>query len=367
MKPKEYSFSIEGNSVPIKANFQIKEILTNIINDLLPDQLFLMSDENVAQDYDVKRWLKDVQAPINQIILKPGEKEKSLECLSSILFSTEELGLNSQSVLIIVGGGNVGNLGGLVAGLLCRGIPFIHIPTSLVAQLDSAIGAKQSVNGHRGKNYFGLYHPPKAVLVNPLFLTTLPTSEIQSGLVEALKHGFCQSAELVDLVKRFVNCDWKMNLSMLWDILNMTISLKIEYMNIDPYESDPKQFLELGHKVGHALEQLSKGELSHGFCVAFGMVAECLFFARKGDCNKSTTEYVVEGVRTIYGSLELPMDIPEEAIAHQLLFDNKRRGDLIPFSYLQFPQKPLPASIRLTDTVLSELTYCIGQAKEQFK
>jgi 3-dehydroquinate synthetase len=364
---KEYSFRLADQSIPINVAYRTREALNGVLCDVLPDQVFILSDENVSRFYDLRRWLDNCDFPVNEAILKPGESEKSLDNLISLLRSAEKMGLNQQSLLITFGGGNVGNLGGLIAGLVCRGISFVHIPTSLVAQLDSAIGAKQSVNGELGKNYFGLYHPPRSVLINPLFLSTLPASETRSGLVESMKHGFCQSAELVNLVKQYLSSDWGKNGSMLSDILRMTISFKIEYMEIDPYESDPKQFLELGHKVGHALEQLGSGQFSHGFCVAFGMVAESLFFERRRQCDEFTTKYIVDGVRSVYDSSDFSFDIADREIAGQILFDNKRAGNLIPFAYLRSPQVPSPASVRLTDEVIDELSLSIQQAKELLK
>ena len=247
--PRTLFFRYEGKEIPIFLSVSIRAQLQKTISVISPDKILVIYDANVRREYDLSKWLDNI--PVVEYIVENSVKEKSLSYLAQLLNFTEESLITASSLIIIVGGGNVGNLGGMSAGLLLRGIPFLHIPTTLVAQLDSAIGAKQSVNGKLGKNRFGLFHNPTEILINPLFNQTLTESHLKSGLIEGLKHGFCQSEKLT---KHIINFDiGNVSAIELGHLILQTIQCKLEYMETDPYENSPEQHLELGHKVGHSL------------------------------------------------------------------------------------------------------------------
>lgn len=352
---ERFSLDIDGRTVPIYVGTELRGVLADWLDRVAPDRVFVLTDRAVGALIDAKSWIPDGLETYD-LLVEPGEGSKSPNDLLDLLRATESMSIGPASLMLVVGGGNVGNLGGMIAGLACRGVPLIHIPTSLVAQLDSAIGGKQSVNGWFGKNYFGLYHPPTAVLINPLLLATLPRRELLSGLTEAMKHGFCQSADLVDEVLRVrERLGDPSVLEGLARVVTETIRLKLDYMRTDPRESRPDQFLELGHKVGHAIEYLCCGHMSHGECVAIGMVAESYFMAERGDVEEGTTEYLFRGLTELWGSLAAAPDVNANDIAQQVLRDNKRRGRTVPFSYLRAPQQPRAAMVDMDEGAIALL------------
>jgi len=366
MVETNFEFKFLNKQIPIGVTVQLQEKLMRFVQKNKPDKILIITDDNLMQIYDIARWLQVYGVPVSQVSLISGPSSKSIDGLAKLLVTAEELGINSQSLIVIFGGGNVGNLGGTVAGMVCRGVPFVQIPTTVIGQLDSAISAKQSVNGIKGKNYFGLFHPPNAILVNPLLLKTLSEYDIRSGLVEALKHGLCQSEELIKIVKCYATSPHQ-DLFTLEKIITETIKLKLDYLKVDPYENAPTQFLELGHKVGHALESTADGTISHGMCVAIGIIAEAHFFQNMGRVDESITKYLIDAVKKVVGSIYLPKDLENETIACQLLFDNKRRGNRIPFAYLRNFQEPISSFEELNEGAIHSFTDSIRFARNVLK
>jgi 3-dehydroquinate synthetase len=217
---------------------------------------------------------------------------------------------------------------------------------------------KQAVNGNRAKNYFGLFHAPVATIVEPLLLVDLPREHLISGLVEALKHGLCQSEALLDAVVA-VDPD-RPSLPQLTEIVDRTVSAKLKILAADPLEMSVGQPLELGHKVGHSIEHLTDGSIPHGVCVAFGMLAEARFAARLGLVSAAAVDYIGGRVRLVTGGLSMPSFSPH-AVAEQVRRDNHRRRAGVPFVFLEGPQLPFACTLELSDERLDALTAAIRE------
>lgn len=335
---QEKTYQIPYLKTPIEALscLDITHRVGRIVNDLKIKNIFIITDSKVKRFYSL--MLAYTNITVHEFVLDINNV-KTISSLVSILEKFEELGCDNSSLIISFGGGNIGNTAGMAAGLICRGVSFVNIPTTIISQLDSAIGVKQSVNGQLSKNYFGLFHPPKAVLLSPLFLLSNDKLNLISGLAEAMKHGLCQSQQLIDLIYDFLETDM-CSIIILDKILNLTIKLKLEYMVLDPFENSPYQFLELGHKVGHAVEHLY--HLPHGICVLFGILCEARFFVEKNKINNQTFLYIENNIFLLLCRLDSSIfdDIIPSTIANQVFRDNKKRNEKIPLAYISKPQYP---------------------------
>lgn len=353
------SFRHAAGASEIASGRVLGDALPRLLAEANPDLVVVLIDAAAQRAYDfagaVARW----REPLDVQIVEPSAK--SLEQLGALLARAEEAEVTHDSLYVVVGGGTVGNLGGMVASLACRGLPFVHVPTTLVAQLDSAIGMKQAVNGRRAKNYFGTFHAPLATLVEPLLLASLPTEHVVSGLVEGLKHGLCQSPELLAAVLAVDPC--APTLPQLTEIVERTIAAKLELLEHDPREMSVDQPLELGHKVGHAIEHLTAGQVPHGVCVAVGMSAEARFAARLGLVSEDAVAYLDGHARSLLRAVSPPV-LPAEDVARQVARDNHRRRAGVPFVFLAGPQSPFTRPVQLSDDVIDVLADAIGQTSE---
>jgi 3-dehydroquinate synthase len=323
----------------------LNETLQAWLSTLSPDRLFVLVDEVVAGLINTPELIAQAsphEIPVTIHAQEAGTIGKELGQLHTLLTAAENAELSRSSVCVFIGGGNVGNLAGTVAGLVCRGLPYLHVPTTITAALDSAIGQKQSVNGATTKNYFGLLHAPTAVIIDPRFLLTLPEIELVGGLVESVKHALCQDLDLLPFVHDCVT--GKSSRRTLHTIIARTIALKDDYLSQDPFEMSDGQFLELGHKIGHAVEFLEHGRLSHGDSVAFGMLAEARLAHCGGYAQRETLRLVEEAIEPLLAELRVP-EAPAGDIARQVRLDNRRRGHNVFFAFLRTPLHPVSCSL----------------------
>jgi 3-dehydroquinate synthase len=201
-----------------------------------------------------------------------GEKSKNLGTVEKLSNSLVEKSFDRASCVIALGGGVVGDIAGLVASTFMRGIPIIQIPTTLMAMLDSSIGGKTGVNLKAGKNLFGTFHMPEAVLIDPYFLKTLPIRHLRNGLAEAIKYGVIQDKKLFNYIDKNIENLLKLDLKKLETVINKCAKIKLEIVEKDPEEKDLRRILNYGHSFGHVLEKRSDYTLLHGFAVSLGMV-----------------------------------------------------------------------------------------------
>ena len=242
---------------------------------------FVVTDENVMSLYApwFKKWFDGVEI----FVLPAGEEYKNFQSLYAILEKMAGAGMRRTSRLFAVGGGVVGDIGGLAAALYMRGISYVQIPTTLLAQVDSSVGGKTAVDLGGVKNVVGAFHQPCEVLVDPTFLKTLPTREIKCGLGEVIKYA-ALNAEIFDLLEE--NTDKWTNLDFLEKLIPLCIRHKARVVEADEKENDARRCLNVGHTTGHVVELACGSGCSHGACVLYGMLFETKMAMAAGVCER---------------------------------------------------------------------------------
>lgn len=267
-------------------------------------RLVLITDENVGELY-AEEFVKSLDAAgfeVDMLVVDPGEASKNWQQVGRICEEMLAWGHNRSSCVIALGGGVIGDLAGFVAAVFMRGIPFVQVPTTMLAMVDASIGGKTGVDMEAGKNLVGAFHQPQAVYIDPLLLRTLPEIELRSGLVEAIKHGLIADDDLLSLIRDNVQKVLDLDETVLLDLISRAAKVKVEIVNQDEKEFGVRKFLNLGHTIGHALEHLSDYELPHGYAVALGLRLESELAVKQGLLVKED-EQVVNEVLDLY---ELP-------------------------------------------------------------
>ena len=245
----------------------------------LPSRVFLFTDSNIAQLYGTSLIQNLTEAGFDPqlYIISAGEKSKSPEQLNAIYDWLLEQQAERKEAIIALGGGVVGDLVGYVAATYLRGVPLIQVPTSLLAQVDAAIGGKTGINHPRGKNLIGAFYHPQLVLVDPALLLTLPTRERTEGWAEVVKYGIILDAELfaqLETHAESLRTFARPPVTLLCQIIARCIDLKVMIIEEDEREQGRRAILNYGHTVAHALENVAGyGEWLHGEAVSLGMVA----------------------------------------------------------------------------------------------
>jgi len=230
----------------------------------------LLSDEKVASLYQGKLGL-GVDVPA--FVVTPGEDSKSLSTLELVLEFMARSELDRRSCLIALGGGVVGDLGGLAASLYMRGIAFIQVPTTLLAQVDSSVGGKTAVNLRRGKNLAGTFHQPSLVIADTEALATLTDDEFRSGLGEVIKTALIEGEQALSGLESSAAAIMKRDRDALAEIVARSVRTKAEIVRRDPLEHGERKLLNLGHTFAHAIEHAAGyGRIPHGVAVGVGIL-----------------------------------------------------------------------------------------------
>jgi len=294
----------------------------------------IVSDDRVAALYlnPVRASLERAGLAVGQATVPPGEESKSLARLAGLLDRFCELEIERRDLVIALGGGVVGDLAGLAASLFRRGIPLAQLPTSLMAQVDSAIGGKTAVNLAAGKNLAGTFHQPVAVLCDPEVLRTLPDSEFRSGLAEVVKYGILGDAELFELLEQAGGRILHRDADLLERVIRHCVAAKARIVSADERETGQERILlNLGHTLGHALEAHgSYGSYRHGEAVAIGIAFAARASAGEGRLSGPQMKRIVGLLRELGLPTELPNVDAGELLA-PIRQDKKRAGDRIRF------------------------------------
>lgn len=263
----------------------------------------LAVDENVARRHPVAQAVSPREG-WRVFTLPAGEENKTVASYTALLDRLLSLGVDRGTVLVAMGGGVVGDLCGFAAATVLRGLRFVQIPTTLLAQVDSSVGGKTGVNAAAGKNLVGAFHQPEFVLIDPAFLATLPKREYLSGMAEVVKHGILGDSEFFDRLT--ANAEHLVrdtpNRVLLEQVIAHCCWMKMNIVASDEKETGRRGLLNLGHTFGHVLESLAgfDGSVVHGEGVAMGtvMAARCSVkqgFLSSGDCDR-----IVAGLRALH-------------------------------------------------------------------
>jgi 3-dehydroquinate synthase len=208
------------------------------------------------------------------ILLPDGERFKTLQSVSKVYETLIKSGADRGSAIVAVGGGVIGDTAGFAAASFLRGITLAHVPTTLLAQVDSSIGGKVGVNHALGKNLIGAFHQPAVVVIDPQFLKTLPRREFRSGLYEVIKYGMIASRDLFDRIARDIKAVFAHDPAVLVPAIEESCRIKADVVSKDERESGLRRILNYGHTVGHALEAVTKyRRFRHGEAIGLGMLA----------------------------------------------------------------------------------------------
>ena len=231
---------------------------------------FLITNEKIAKIY--KDFLKNFD---NVIIIKDGEKYKNLKTVEKILNKLLKEKIERKDCIIAFGGGVIGDMAGFCASSILRGVDFIQIPTTLLAQVDSSVGGKTGFNSKFGKNLIGAFYQPTKVLIDPNVLKTLSDKDFKSGMGEVIKYAFieksCEASEFFNLFGLLEKIEKEQIEQKIEEIIYACVSLKASVVEKDEQEKGLRAILNLGHTYAHAYEKLSKYKITHGQAVALGI------------------------------------------------------------------------------------------------
>jgi 3-dehydroquinate synthase len=220
----------------------------------------------------IKQWLSGHASKVQKIVLPPGERSKALPTACHLLDWLAQSDMRRRDILVAVGGGAIIDTSGWVASIYMRGISYINVPTTLLAQVDAAIGGKVAVNHDTAKNLIGSFYAPDAVVSCTTWLSTLDSRQFRSGLAEAIKLAVISSTQLLTFIERHLESLAALDSVCLQTLVHSASSIKCALVERDPYEVDLRRTLNFGHTVGHAVETVTGyGPVLHGEAVAYGM------------------------------------------------------------------------------------------------
>ncbi|MCX5982105.1 2-deoxy-scyllo-inosose synthase [Anabaena sp. 54] len=299
------------------------------------DKIFFFTEPHLFESYG-KELYDQISAkyPCSVEFVPAGEKCKYFPVLEETCEKLIAKGASKKSILLAFGGGTVGNVVGLAAGLIYRGIRFVEIPTSMTGQTDSTLSNKQAVNGGTGKNHFGLYHAPLFIWADTKYLKTEPPFSRRSGIIEGIKNGFISDENFLEYLEQSLNPELDFTDAKLTEIAYKIILSKLPILQQDPSEKGYAITLEYGHTFGHGIEWLEK--ISHGEAVSYGMKIASHLGKELGLISQKDVErhyYVIE--KKLGFNNPFPETITTEKLMDAMIADNKKTGAALRFVLLE--------------------------------
>ena len=270
----------------------------------------VVTDDNVVELFgaEVERTLAGCGFSPQFIVIPAGEERKSLETAGMMYGRLNELGAERSTPLVALGGGVVGDLTGFVAATYFRGLPLVHVPTTLLAQVDSSIGGKVAVNHGRLKNNIGAFHQPAAIIADTSCLASLPEREFRNGLAEVIKSAAIRDEAFFHYLEAEIERILARDERTLEHVVAVTARIKASVVEEDEKDTGLRNILNYGHTVGHGVESASSFSLCHGEAVAIGMVAAGRIAASMGVASSGD----VERLRQLLVRAGLPVTVPAE-------------------------------------------------------
>jgi 3-dehydroquinate synthase len=257
------------------------------------------------------------------ILVEDGERYKNLNSVARVLDALVKAEADRSTVVIAVGGGVIGDLVGFAAATYLRGVPVVHVPTTLLAQVDSAIGGKTGVNHPLGKNLIGAFHAPSLVVADPAVLETLPRREFRAGLYEVIKYGVIAEPALLDRMRDTLPAIFNRDGDAVAPLVAASCRIKAAVVSADERESGHRRTLNFGHTIGHALEAVTKYKrFRHGEAIGYGMLAALAIGVTRGITPKSLGEEV-DALITQLGPLPPVADISAKEVLAAIKRDKK--------------------------------------------
>lgn len=308
--------------------------LNQFISKQNPSNIFILCDEN-THEYCLKIILENLETTSNIEILEieAGEEMKNLTTTTELWSILSDFQADKKSLLINLGGGVITDLGGFLASTYKRGIPFINIPTSLMAMCDASIGGKTAIDFNHFKNLIGSFYLPEKIFIYANFLNTLDKNELKSGFAEMLKHGLISDAnywEEISNIKEISTDNIK-------PYIEKSIEIKQKIVSLDYQEKNIRKILNFGHTLGHAIEGIlieRNKILSHGECVAIGMIMETYLSHLQDLIPTDTTNHIIEKILFFFPKIDLSF-IKNQEIFERMMNDKKNSHSNIYFSLIK--------------------------------
>ncbi len=280
----------------------------------------VITDSNVGPLYAARvlKSLADAGFTPTLVTVPAGEKSKALGQVEKVCDEMIAAGLDRKAFVIALGGGVVGDLAGFVAAIYYRGIPYVQIPTTIIAQVDSAVGGKTGVNAAGGKNLIGSFHQPRFVLADVGTLDTLPEREFNEGFGEVIKHAIIRDAQLFEDIA-------KLDRANMAPLIAQNVAIKAQIVSADEHETTGERaLLNFGHTVGHGIEAAAGyGRYLHGEAISLGIVAACYLSAKKAGLSAHDHERIILRLKQFDLPVKLPSDISTDSIIAALKTDKK--------------------------------------------
>jgi len=326
----------------------ISQDLSKVLSEISFSRLFVFTDTN-TEKYCLP-LIKEILPEDSVYCTVPsGEKNKTLGSCEFVWNKMTESQLDRKALFLNLGGGVVSDMGGFCSSIYKRGIRFINIPTSLLAQVDASVGGKLGVDFHGFKNHLGVFNEPETVLISSEFLKTLDKQELRSGFAEIMKHGLIRDASYFRTLSlsNWEHSDWK-------KLIHHSVEIKKAVVEADPKEAGLRKILNFGHTIGHALETYfldSPNHLLHGEAIAAGMICEA--YLSKQECGLPERE--LEEIQSAFLSIYAKVAFEEKdlsAVLDLCIQDKKNEGSTLLFTLLRF---------------IGDCTYNIPVSREQIR
>lgn len=322
---RNVQLQFENESYPIWIGTRCVDEIIFRLRKLEASSYHVVADKTVGQLYAATVFgLLVAEVPASLWQIEGGESTKSVRTVERLAQEMVRAGIDRNGVIVAVGGGVVGNLAGLTAALLFRGIRLVHVPTTLIAAADSVASLKQAVNLPQGKNLLGCFHKPTSVLIDLNFLQTLPAAQIRSGMCEIIKNALTVATENIPLLDCGLNPNASYSDSELLAIVEAGLLAKQKVMQADRCERKQALVFEYGHTVGHAIELAANGRVPHGEAVGLGMIVAAEVAARLGLLSEVDLALHYRLLKRNGLAVRLPAGVTVAAVMALLCADNKR-------------------------------------------
>ncbi|MDY7031022.1 MAG: 3-dehydroquinate synthase [Thermodesulfobacteriota bacterium] len=303
--------SLGNRSYPIYFGYEILAHMGEAVRQLdISDRIVIVSNPTIGGLFmdPLEAGLKASGFSVSSIEIPDGEETKSLEWAGVLYDRLISMKTDRKSALIALGGGVIGDITGFVAATFLRGVPYIQVPTTLLAQVDSSVGGKTGVNHPKGKNLIGAFYQPKLVLIDVKTLETLERSELTSGFAEVIKYGIIWDSDLFQYLADTMDKILRLDQKSVTEVVKRCCSIKAKVVQEDERESGLRSILNFGHTIGHAIEALTEYmNYKHGEAVAIGMIAAAKISVKMGACHES----IFQRIKNLVQRAGLPTELPQ--------------------------------------------------------
>lgn len=328
----KHNIELDDKSYPIYITTDFNEIGKCLKKTGIEGKVVIITDDNVDKLYSEVciKILSLCGFEVYKHVIDAGEKSKNLDTINKIYKFLIDKKLDRSSALIALGGGVVGDITGFATATFLRGIGFIQVPTTLLAQSDSSVGGKVGVDFEGSKNIIGAFYQPKFVYINVKTLETLPVRELKSGLAEVIKHGIILDKDFFDYIQYNLMKILKHDENVLQYLAKTNCRIKGNIVGQDEKESGLRAILNFGHTIGHAIETVSNFNLLHGECISIGMVGAFKISQNLGLVDENETTKVI----SLLNAAGLPISIQDmdiDKVISQMFYDKKIKNNKLNF------------------------------------